>query len=413
WNDDFLDQDLAGNPTVIKSVAAAAGTAVNPVATLVFRQYSGDSYLDNCRVEAPISGGGDTPLHTAAVIITSTGTVRLERNELVGMADSGQVLNAGLYVSNSSPVVEDCVLRGGETSLADPDTVSGSIGAVLLGAAAGAGAADNGAIIVEDCRISAGASNAGSYGVYVRDVASLKLRRNMIYGSENGSRVGVYLDAATVPLDGVLLMANIIMPTGTAAGGGHYGIHHIAGDDIVSKPLIVNNTVYAGGQLNSAFNNAVAATGASRPILINNIFQAPLGGYAVQEQTLDPSTDPQVLRNNNLFGDGAHYYNGGVSSSIITEIENMAFIGDANYGGNQLVDCTTGFVGGALPATLTQFLSFDWNLVDADLKTTGYNLSLDPASLLGTALDADDLFDFAGNPLSAGGDWPIGALATP
>lgn len=93
----------------------------------------------------------------------------------------------------------------------------------------------------------------------------------------------------------------------------------------------------------------------------------------------------------------------------------MAFIGDSIYGGNQVVDCTTGFVGGLLPATLMQFLAFNWNLAAAaaTLKTTGYDLALDPESLLGTALDADDLFDLEGRPLGAGGNWPVGALATP
>ncbi|HAW85372.1 MAG TPA: hypothetical protein DCX65_03640 [Spirochaetaceae bacterium] len=268
-------------------------------------------------------------------------------------------------------------------------------------------------LLIEQNRLRAGVSSVDACGLYLEDVMFAKVRRNRIYGSDAGvPSSGVDLVANTVGLDGVLLVANVIMGTNQPTSSGHFGVRHRVSGGVVSRPRFYNNTIVVDGLTSDAFLNLADGVAAqARPYLVNNILYGATSSVAFRESLASGgNSNPAALLTNSLFGMDSHYNDNTVPYTTAVTINSGILTGDGDCAGNVCLDVSAGFTGGALSIiTIAFFFVYDWHLAGTPpdpLVMDGTNLRL----LASSGLVSEDFYDFYGNSWPAAGlPWPIGA----
>jgi hypothetical protein len=353
--DDWETRDVVAFPTTITRSTGLTGSADEPAWTIYAGpELTGPLILDGLAIEGP-DGAAQ---HSAAVVVKSSPEVTIRNCYLDAGTGSGNLY--GLFVSG----------------LTTPG------------------------LVIEDCTITGRETGGRSHGLALVDVSHARIRRNRIYGGDSSLRAGnkgVYLLASTVDPEGVFMVSNAIMASGTAYE--HTALHIMNNHSTGSKgPMIYNNTIFAGGATNRGVVNSSTVYGTrSASILWNNIILS-VSGWAMSESEGADSgnADPWELRNNVIFGGLVQYLD---SRNLL--INDQAGVNDASLvlqsGGtsadNTILDVSSAFAGGSLPASEEDFRSFDWHLAEtADdiLKTGGFDYSGNPD------LEAEDHKDLYG-----------------
>ena len=190
--------------------------------------------------------------------------------------------------------------------------------------------------VISNNTINGGNADYNSRGIYFHASASVSIEANTIAGGNNSMSYGLYINSGAP-----VIRNNTIILEGINS----YGVYN------VSNSVINNNTIVGGG---SGETWGVYTKLSTSAIFQNNIIDIT-GGTCIAED--DASSDPAVLKNNDLTGCTNLYYDEGTTNITNIAGVNALSISDAsdNVSISSILDSAQDYrLTGSSPIAVTQ-----------------------------------------------------------